>query len=75
MPREGPLEYGEGLSDFMAAVFMKVLGEGMAEMGPLLGRWVYYLAFLVPFAFPVWYKPQRLTGGYFCVSGLCNGYF
>ena len=39
MPREGPLEYREGLSDFMAAVFMKVLGEGMAEMGPLLGWW------------------------------------
>ena len=39
MHKEGPLEYGEGLSDFMAAVFMKVLGEGMAEMGPLLGRW------------------------------------
>lgn len=39
MHKEGPLEYGECLSDFMAAVFMKVLGEGMAEMGPLLGRW------------------------------------
>lgn len=39
MHREGPLENGEGLSDFMAAVFMMVLGEAMAEMGPLLGRW------------------------------------
>lgn len=32
-------------------------------------------AFLVPFAFPVWHKPQGLTGGYFCVSGLCSCYF